>query len=119
MKKGLKGLLTGLCLACALALTGCGVSQKDADKINEAVKANEPWTIEEVHDKYGTPTIDLVILSTVVEVYVNGCKTFEDVEARWDAGKKVEALVVTYLAGKTVSAVYDEDYTKEDKDNKK
>lgn len=114
MKKGLKGLLTGLCLAFALALTGCGVSAKDAEKINDAFKANEAWTIEEVHDKFGTPTVDVTIIGSGFELYVNGCKTLEDVQARWDAGKKVEALVVTYLAGKAVAAAYDEDYTKDE-----
>ena len=111
MKK-LFGFLGALVIA--FSLTACGISQKTADKINEAAEADEHYTTTTLVDEFGAPTMDITILSNGVMIWVNGCDTLEEVEAKWDDGKTVKALVVGIAFGKAISASYDEDFTKDD-----
>lgn len=87
MKKFFKILALTLVLCLTVAFAACGVSQSAADKINEAAKAEEHMTYEEVVNKYGEPTYkigldlgDLGVNGTYV--WVNGCDTKEDVEEK-------------------------------------
>lgn len=110
MKKGFKGLLTGLCLAFALLLASCGVNAKAADKINEAAKNGEAWTVEQVEKKYGEPTSGGVLAGMGSYVYVKGCDSWDDVKAKLEKGEKLEALVVEFVGGKAVAAQWIDDY---------
>ena len=77
--------------------------------------------IEMITEKLGDPTIDFTTTSDDIPtdennksgaiVWVDKCKTYEEVEAKWEAGKNVKALVVIYEDGKIISVELDEDYT--------
>lgn len=109
MKKFAKVVSIALVAVLALGLLcACGVSQNAADKINEKAEKKEYYTKEELVKKYGEPTIDATVAGIGACTWVNGCKTLEEVEEKLDAGKKLEALVVTFAGGKAMSATYGE-----------
>lgn len=111
MKK-IFGFFTALLMVFGLA--SCGVSASVADKINEAAKNDEHWTYSEVCKKLGDPTASVGAGSassyTGAVTWVAGCDDWDDVEDKWEDGKTVKAIVVTFLVGKATSAVYHEDY---------
>lgn len=116
MKKFFSILATALAICCiCFAFAGCGVNQNAADQINEAANAGEHMTYEEVTKKYGDPTykvgLDLGDFGVNgVYVWVNGCDSYEEVKAKWDEGKTVKALSVTFAGGKATAATYSENY---------
>lgn len=118
MKKGFKGLLTGLCLAFALLLTGCGVNQKSADKIKESIANHNPMTLEEVKKEIGKPTDDSLYSATLksgIMFWVDGCKDWEAVEKKLDAGKQLKAIGVTFVNNTATLVVYYEDFKASDR----
>lgn len=111
MKKILKTSVLVLLVAVMLAFAGCGgVSKKSADEINEAVNNGTPFTVAEVKDKFGDPIKEELTVGTGFMVYVNGCKTWEDFEAKVDAGEQVGGMVVLCLAGKATVAIWYDNY---------
>ena len=111
MKRFLKTSVLAVLIAVMLAFAGCGgISQKSADAINEASKNGEPMTVAEVKEKYGDPTVEFMMLGTGSIIYVNGCKTWEDVEAKIEAGEKMAAMVVACVGGNATGAVYYDNY---------
>lgn len=111
MKKKLLTALLSLTLVFALLLTGC-VNQGMADKINEKAKSEEGYTYAQLIQDYKDPTIDLstTVLGVTngVIIYVAGCKTAEEVEAKYEKDGKVNAVYVTIALNKVVSAEYTE-----------
>lgn len=101
-------------LVMVFSLASCGVSQGLADKINTAAENGEHMTYEQVSKKLGDPTIEVgggsANTYTGVLTWVSGCDTLEEIEAKWEDGKKVKAIVVTFTLGKAVGAIYHEDY---------
>ncbi len=110
MKKKLLTIVASLTLIFALLLTGCGVSQDMADKINKKVEDGE-YTYSQLLKDYKDPTIDLT--ATVFDstsgtvIYVKGCKTAEDVEAKLDEGKELDAVYVVIFNNKVTGATYE------------
>ncbi len=110
MKKFAK--ITAIAMVVVLSvvlLASCGVSQKTADKINEAFKNGEPMSVADVKKLCGDPTADLTIAGSGLLTFVNGCKTIEEANQKRKDGKSVKALYVTCVAGKATGAIF-QDY---------
>ncbi len=97
-----------LFLFAAFLLVGCGVSESYADKVNEAAEKDEHLTYKEVIDDLGVGTIDLTVLESGAVVWVKGCDDLEEAEQKYEDGKKLEALTVTFVGGKATKASWDE-----------
>ena len=111
MKRFLKTSVLAVLIAVMLAFAGCGgVSQKSADAINDAANNGEPMTVAEVKEKFGDPTKEALAAGTGYIVYINGCKTWEDFEAKVEADEKIAAMVVVCVLGKATGAVYYDNY---------
>lgn len=108
-----KGLFAGIALAFALMLSGC-VSEGYVSKVEKAAESGERLTYSEVIKDLGEATIKggaTGDFATGVFVWVKGCDSAAEANEKLEAGKKVEALYITFAAGKAVSASWDE-YTK-------
>ena len=112
MKKTFLGMLLALVLTLVMAFAGCGIGQGDADKINQAAENKEYVTVSELKDDYGTPTADLTVTvlgsTNGVLIWVNGCETLEDAQAKFDAGETVEGLYVVIVNNNATNAEYKE-----------
>lgn len=113
MKKFTKVLAVMLvCMLAVSLLCACGVSQKEADKINQAAKDDKHKTVEELKKAYGAPTVDgtVTILGSTngFMTWINGCKTVEEANQKREAGEKLEAMTVLIGNGKATSASYGE-----------
>lgn len=113
-----------LALACAgLMLVGCGVSQGTADKINAAYateSTKDDWTWEKCLKTLGEPTVNLTVDAPVVgragiAQWVVGCKDAEQLSAKVEAGKEMNALSVTFAKGIAVSASFGQYNAKDSK----
>ena len=120
MKKFTKVLaLTLVAIMCLAFFAGCGVNENTAERINKAAEEEKYLTYEELVKSYGAPTVDWTASfgdsgKTGFCAWVNGCKTKEDLQAKQDAGQKLQALYVTFVGGQATSAEYKE-YTGEEK----
>ena len=108
-----KSLLTlVLAFVCVFMLFGCGLSQSDADKINEKAKAGEHYTYDEIIKKYGEPTVDatgeLFGIRAGALTYIEGITKEEYDEKGKDAFKDAKTLIVTIVDGKATLAVFAE-----------
>ena len=109
-----KSLLTlVLAFVCVFALFGCGLSQSDADKINEKAKAGEHLTYAEVVDKYGAPTYELNLLVGKASCWIEGVTKEEYDEKGAEAFEGSKVLIVEFLLDKAQAAQFKE-FTKED-----
>lgn len=118
--KSLKVVLVLFLALCLGLLAGCGsVSQSYADKVNEAVKNEEPLTYEKVLKDLGDPTTSGIIggkdKATGVCIWWKGCKTTDEVSKKIQDGKEVPAITITFAAGKATIAVYSDNKSPEDK----
>lgn len=111
MKKFAKVAALMLLVIMSVALlASCGVSEKSAEKVNNAAKDKKFMSIEECKKAFGDPTLDLT--ATILGhtggalVWINGCKNADDVKAKLDAGKELKALTVTIADGVATSATY-------------
>ena len=107
-----------LLFGCMCALASCSnVSQSYADKINEKAEAKENLTYEDVMEDLGKDAVDLtaeVLGFRAGAIYaVKGCSTWEEIQAKIDAGETVKGVVVTILNGKATAAAYKEITEKE------
>ena len=111
MKKKLLTALLSLTLVFALFLTGC-VNQGMADKINEKAQSEEGYSYAQLINDYKDPTIDLTAtvlgVTSGVVIYVNGCKTADEVEAKYENGETLNAVYVTIALNNVVSAEFTE-----------
>ena len=109
MKRILSMMLACILLVgCVFSLASCfsNVSEKYAEKINEAAKAGEHITYDEVLEALGDDAVEITVLKSGVIVAVKGCSTLDEIEDKLDEGKEVKGIVVTVLAGKATAAVY-------------
>ncbi len=112
--------ITALMLVVVLSLAllaSCGISEKTAEKVNQAVKDGEAMSVADLKKLCGgDPTYDLRVVGTGTGflVWVSGCKTPEDVQKKLDDGKTPKALYVMVLGGKATTAVF-QDYDKDKK----
>ena len=110
MKRSLKSLLSGIALAFALVLSGC-VSEGYVSKVEKAAAKDDHLTYAEVIDDLGEATVKggaTGQYATGIFVWVKGCDTLEEADAKYDDGKKLEALYITFLAGKATGASWKE-----------
>ena len=112
MKKVLKTSVFVLLVAVMMTFAGCGstLSKKSADEINEAVKNGNPMTVTEVKEKYGAPVNEYLQVGTGYMVFVNSCKTWEEVESKIESGEEFGGMVVLCLAGNATVAVWYDNY---------
>ena len=96
-------------------LASCGISEKTAEKVNQATKDGEPMSVADLEKLCGgEATIDLRVLGSGFLVWVSGCKDAEAVQKKLDESKTPKALYVMVVAGKATTAVY-QDYDKDKK----
>ena len=113
MKRILSMILACVLLfGCMCALASCSnVSQSYADKINEKAAADEHLTYDEVMKDLGDDAVDLtvkIINHSGVIYAVKGCSTWDDIQAKIDAGETVKGVVITIVSDKATAAVYKE-----------
>ena len=95
MTKTFKNLLVlVVSLVLMVSLTGCGFASK-AEKVEKQWKDGETLSLADIKDTMGDPTSEALVVGTGVVVWIEGCKTWEDAQAKWDEGEKMAALVVT------------------------
>lgn len=99
-----------LCLAlvmCVSLFAGCSKATKQyADKVNQAAEKGEHLTYTQVLKDLGDEAIDVTLLKTGFIYAAKGCKTFDEIQAKIDAGKTVEGITIIITAGKAISASY-------------
>lgn len=101
--------LFAVVIAFVLTLASCGkISEKYADKINEAAEAGEHYELEKIRKDLGDEAVEVLFLNSGVVVAVKGCESLDDVKAKLDEGKTVKGLLVTIVAGKATAAKYTE-----------
>ena len=98
-------------LFAVVGLVGCSkVSQSYADKINEAAKADEHITYQEVLEALGDEAQDYTITvlgSTNGFIYaIKGVTTKEEFEELRDSDEPTECLIITIGNGKATGAKY-------------
>ena len=112
MKKLTKLLSVLVLTLSVVALVACGsVSQKYADKVNDAAKSKKYLTYAEVEKALGDPTVNASGSGFGVGVtgactWYKGCKTYDDAKAKVDAGKKVPYITITFADGAAMSSSY-------------
>jgi len=113
MKKSLKTILAAGALAFTLGLSSCNISQNYADKVNAAYATqttDDDYTYDKVLKDLGEPTVDLTVglggTHSGACTWYKYCETLDDVDARREAGKKVESVIVTFLLDVAISADY-------------
>ena len=95
MTKTFKNLLVlVVALVLMLSLTGCGFASK-AEKVEKQWEEGETLSLADIKDTMGDPTSEALVVGTGVVVWIEGCKTMDEAKAKWDAGEKMGALVVT------------------------
>ncbi len=113
MKKGFKFAV----LACAgLMLAACAPSQSTADKINSAAatsSTSDDWTYDKCVKQLGTPTVDATasignLGRTGLATWYVGCKDLEEVSTKYNAGKTIKSLAVTFANGVATHADWTE-----------
>lgn len=113
MKKKLLTTVLSLTLIFALLLTGCGVSQGMADKINEKAKSADGYTYAQLLADYDKPTIDatnslaeLNLPKFGMVVYIKDCKDLNEANAQYEKGKTLNAVYVYIDNGKVTKAEF-------------
>ena len=108
MKRILSTLLVCVLLVgCVLSFASCSkISESYADKVNEAAKAGEPYTYDQVVEDLGDNAIEIALLKTGAIVAVKGCESLEEIKDQLEAGKEIKGIVVVVAAGKAISAEY-------------
>ena len=92
----------------ALLLSGCGVDQKMADKINEKVNAEGGYTSAQLLQDYKNPTLGGLdpITGSGLYVYVDGCDTKDEADQKYKNGEEINAVYVYVAFNKVTSAKY-------------
>ncbi len=112
MKKTLQIVSLMLVLVCMFSLVACSnVSQKYADKVNKAAENGEAYTYTQVMEDLGDEAIDVTADLPIVGrngfIYAaKGCKSYDDIKAKIDAGEQVEGLTIVIAGGKATDASY-------------
>jgi hypothetical protein len=113
MKKIVSLVLVCILMVGVLASCGSNISEAYAKKINDAAKAKESLTYEEVMKALGDEAIDItadipVVGRAGIIIAVKGVTSQEDLEKLVDEGEEVKGIVITIAAGKATGAKYGE-----------
>ena len=110
MKKIISMLLVCVLLVGSMfALASCSnISESYAEKINNAAKEGEKYTLEQVKEDLGDEAVDITIAGNGVVIAVKGCTSLDELEDKLDNGEKLQGIVVTFVFGKATSATYKE-----------
>ncbi len=109
MKKTLKLISIMLVLVALCSIfAGCNkISKSYAEKINEAVKNGEPYTLEQVLKDLGDSAVNRTTALGTGYVYaVKGCDSYEDIFNKIKAGEEVVGITVYFLLGKASWATF-------------
>ena len=96
--------------SCLFLFAGC-VSESYANKVNKAAEKNEHYSYAEVIDDLGEATLDATAggkYATGIVIWVKGCDYLEEAQEKYEDGKKLYSLTITFAAGKAVSAKWGE-----------
>lgn len=106
MTKSVKSiLLLVVALMLTLTLTGCGFASK-AQKIEEDFNDGEEMSLKDIKDKMGDPTSEVLMFNSGAVFWIEGCDTLEEAQEKWDAGKTMDALVITVVANKVTAVKF-------------
>lgn len=109
MKKFISKVLGFLgALLLVVVLAACNIKESTAEKINEAFEAGEPWTYEEVIDKLGEPTEEVIVAGNGMAMWYKGYDSVEEAMEAYEEGKTLKAIMVTFAGGKAIAAEYEE-----------
>ena len=110
MKKTLKliSIMLVLVALCSMVVACSNVSQGYADKINQAAKDGEAYTLEQISEDLGDEAIKIIapVINTGVVVAVKGCTTLDEIQEKIDAGKDVKGIIIAIAGNKAISAEY-------------
>ncbi len=114
MTKTFKSILV-LVVAFMLTLTlvGCGFASK-AEKLEAEFAEGEKLSLADIKDKMGDPTSEALIMNSGVVIWIDGCKNMDEAKAKWDEGKKMDALIVTVVANNVTSVDFVADASEDD-----
>lgn len=115
MKKLLRGMSIVFAFVMLLVLVSCKgshISQSYADKINDAVVAGEPLTLEQVQKDLGSYAYEKVAFGTGVIVATKGVKGTEEAYTKFEEkiekhpDTKVSMIMIQIVDGKAVAAKF-------------
>lgn len=96
-------------LVLVVSLASCSkVSQKYADKVNEAAEAGECYTLAQVKEDLGDEAIEIIlpVINTGVVIAVKGCESYDEIKAKLDEGKETKGIIIVIAGGEAKSAEY-------------
>ena len=96
-------------LVLVVSLASCSkVSQKYADKVNEAAEAGECYTLAQVKEDLGDEAIEVIVpvINTGVVIAVKGCESYDEIKAKLDEGKETKGIIIVIAGGEAKSAEY-------------
>lgn len=92
----------------AVASCDLNISEKTADKINEAYEDGDPWDYDKVCKKLGDPDEEMELYGMKVCVWYKGYDSSEDAEEAYEDGKTIKAISVIFYGDEAVEADYEE-----------
>lgn len=112
MKALKKFLLVFVAVFSLFAFVSCGISEGYADKINKAAENDDHITYSEVIKKLDEPQINTIISiadnHNGAGTWIKGCDSLEEAKEKYDEGKTVYMLVITFMNNKATSATWSE-----------
>lgn len=84
------------------------INKKSAVDINQACAMGTPFTYEELVEKYGDPTFEIIVEGTGVVVWALGCKDLDKYLYKSSYNEPVPTILVTFTMGFASSAEYGE-----------
>lgn len=101
------------CLLLVLGLASCSTQkkwEKYAEDIRVAEAKGEALSYADVLGELGNPTVNLTFSfggsgESGSATWYEGCGTYEDLQAKVDAGEEVLYIKVTFSGGKAIDAV--------------
>ena len=112
MKRILSALLVCVLLvASVLTLASCSnATESYAKKINDAAAEDKHYTYDEVMEDLGDEAIDLTLSAlgshSGTIIAAKGCKNWDEIEDKIDAGEDVKGVVIVILGNKATKATY-------------
>ena len=114
MTRTMKNLLVlVMALVLMVSLTGCGFASK-AEKLEKQWDEGVKLSLADIKDTMGDPTSEAVAVGTGVVIWIEGCKTMDEANAKWEAGETMGALVVTVALNNVVTVDYIPEATEKD-----